>query len=408
MNHEHSLARIAPLFLVLFIDGMGLSLLFPIINSIIIDPSSHFLPFFMPLATREFLYGLVIGIYMICWLFGAAILGDLSDICGRKKSLMICLAGACSGYGLSGIAIGASSIVLLIVGRVIAGFTAGSQPIAQAAIVDVSSEEHKARNIGFILLSVSMGFILGPLLGGVLSDNHVVSWFSFSTPMYFAALLSLLNMLLLQMLFKETFVKSTPIKIKLSRAVTVFIEAFQHKKIRKLSIVMLFMILGWSNYYTFIPFYVHEKFHYTTLQQAYFMAMLGIGFSIGSAFLVDYFSKRFNNRNNVLVGMIIAAIFIGFVLFNINEVADWFFTIIIAASICVAYSIIITLFSDEVGPDEQGWVMGVMGSLMDFCFGVTAVLTGVLVQLGINLPLILAMSGLLLAAVLMLFLVRKK
>ena len=408
MNHEHSLARIAPLFLVLFIDGMGLSLLFPIINSIIIDPSSHFLPFFMPLATREFLYGLVIGIYMICWFFGAAILGDLSDICGRKKSLMICLAGACIGYGLSGIAIGASSIVLLIVGRVIAGFTAGSQPIAQAAIVDVSSEEHKARNIGFILLSVSMGFILGPLLGGVLSDNHVVSWFSFSTPMYFAALLSLLNMLLLQMLFKETFVKSTPIKIKLSRAVTVFIEAFQHKKIRKLSIVMLFMILGWSNYYTFIPFYVHEKFHYTTLQQAYFMAMLGIGFSIGSAFLVDYFSKRFNNRNNVLVGMIIAAIFIGFVLFNINEVADWFFTIIIAASICVAYSIIITLFSDEVGPDEQGWVMGVMGSLMAFCFGVTAVLTGVLVQLGINLPLILAMSGLLLAAVLMLFLVRKK
>ena len=362
----------------------------------------------MPLATREFLYGLVIGIYMICWFFGAAILGDLSDICGRKKSLMICLAGACIGYGLSGIAIGASSIVLLIVGRVIAGFTAGSQPIAQAAIVDVSSEEHKARNIGFILLSVSMGFILGPLLGGVLSDNHVVSWFSFSTPMYFAALLSLLNMLLLQMLFKETFVKSTPIKIKLSRAVTVFIEAFQHKKIRKLSIVMLFMILGWSNYYTFIPFYVHEKFHYTTLQQAYFMAMLGIGFSIGSAFLVDYFSKRFNNRNNVLVGMIIAAIFIGFVLFNINEVADWFFTIIIAASICVAYSIIITLFSDEVGPDEQGWVMGVMGSLMAFCFGVTAVLTGVLVQLGINLPLILAMSGLLLAAVLMLFLVRKK
>ena len=408
MNHEHSLARIAPLFLVLFIDGMGLSLLFPIINSIIIDPSSHFLPFFMPLATREFLYGLVIGIYMICWFFGAAILGDLSDICGRKKSLMICLAGACIGYGLSGIAIGASSIVLLIVGRVIAGFTAGSQPIAQAAIVDVSSEEHKARNIGFILLSVSMGFILGPLLGGVLSDNHVVSWFSFSTPMYFAALLSLLNMLLLQMLFKETFVKSTPIKIKLSRAVTVFIEAFQHKKIRKLSIVMLFMILGWSNYYTFIPFYVHEKFHYTTLQQAYFMAMLGIGFSIGSAFLVDYFSKRFNNRNNVLVGMIIASIFIGFVLFNINEVADWFFTIIIAASICVAYSIIITLFSDEVGPDEQGWVMGVMGSLMAFCFGVTAVLTGVLVQLGINLPLILAMSGLLLAAVLMLFLVRKK
>ena len=408
MKQEHSLARIAPLFLVLFIDGMGLSLLFPIINSMIIDPSSHFLPFFTSLATREFLYGLVIGIYMICWFFGAAILGDLSDICGRKKSLMICLLGACIGYGLSGIAIGASSISLLIVGRIIAGFTAGSQPIAQAAIVDVSSEEHKARNIGFILLSVSMGFVLGPLLGGVLSDNHFVSWFNFATPMYFAALLSLVNMLLLQVLFKETFVRNKPIRIKLSRAITVFIEAFQHKKICRLSIVMLMMILGWSNYYTFIPFYVHEKFHYTTLQQAYFMAMLGIGFSIGSAFLVDYFSKRFSNKNNVIVSMIVTAIFVGLVLLDINEIADWFFTIIIAASICVAYSIIITLFSDEVGPDEQGWVMGVTGSLMAFCFGVTAVFTGILVQAGIDAPLILTITGLLLAAVLMFVLVRKK
>ena len=93
---------------------------------------------------------------------------------------------------------------------------------------------------------------------------------------------------------------------------------------------------------------------------------------------------------------------------DINEIADWFFTIIIAASICVAYSIIITLFSDEVGPDEQGWVMGVTGSLMAFCFGVTAVFTGILVQAGIDAPLILTITGLLLAAVLMFVLVRKK
>ncbi len=75
---------------------------------------------------------------MICWFFGAAILGDLSDSVGRKKSLMICLIGAFLGYLLSAIAIAFHNFWFLILGRIIAGFTSGSQPIAQAAIVDIS------------------------------------------------------------------------------------------------------------------------------------------------------------------------------------------------------------------------------------------------------------------------------
>ncbi len=132
MLHQKSLARVSPLFLVLFIDGMGLSLLFPIIDSLIIDPSSPFLPALTTLSYREFLYGLVVGIYMICWFFGASIMGDLSDTAGRKKTLIICLSGACIGYALSGVAVTVENIYLLILGRIMAGFTAGSQPIAQA------------------------------------------------------------------------------------------------------------------------------------------------------------------------------------------------------------------------------------------------------------------------------------
>ncbi|ATN85195.1 hypothetical protein AYO29_01045 [Coxiella burnetii str. Schperling] len=102
---------------------------------------------------------------MICWFFGAAILGDLSDTVGRKKALLVCLIGSFLGYLLSAFAVGIHSLTFLILGRVIAGFTAGSQPIAQAAIVDVSSEAHKARNIGLILLAISLGLSSGPSLG---------------------------------------------------------------------------------------------------------------------------------------------------------------------------------------------------------------------------------------------------
>lgn len=401
MSNQKSLAKAAPLFLVLFIDGMGLSLLFPIVNSLIIQTNSPLLPMMTSLSEREFLYGLVIGIYMICWFFGAVVMGDLSDIAGRKKSLMLCLVGACIGYLLSGVAVNVSSITLLVVGRVVAGFTAGSQPIAQAAIVDVSTEEHKARNIGFILFAISMGFVLGPLIGGLLSDSRLVSWFNYSTPLYFAALLSLFNAFLLQAIFHETFSRTDRIRIKFSRALTIFAEAFRHHKVRNLSLVLLVLIFGWANYYSFIPLYLYEKYHYSTLYSSYFMATLGIGFAIGCGFLVDYFSRRYQHKHCVVGGCLVSGFFVLLVLVVPSRIAAWFFTIGIGAAVCVAYSIIITMFSDQVSEDEQGWVMGVTGSIMALCFGLTSFLTGILVERGANLPLILSVAGLLLAGLLL-------
>src|SRR3990167_3386359 len=143
-----------PLFLVLFIDGMGLGLVFPLLNALVMDPHSSFLPTHFGDAIRNVCFGSLVGIYMICWFFGASFLGDLSDHIGRRKALLLCLIGAFFGYVLSAISVILHSVFLLLLGRVIAGFTAGSQPIAQAAIVDLSEPEHKVRNLGFILLAV--------------------------------------------------------------------------------------------------------------------------------------------------------------------------------------------------------------------------------------------------------------
>src|SRR3990167_2722255 len=133
----------APLFLVLFIDSMGLGLIFPILNELLIDPSNHFVAANTSTDMRNLLYGGLIGIYMLCWFFGAAFLGDLSDQIGRKKALMICLIGAFLSYLLSAFSIPLNSIALLLIARIVAGITAGSQSIAQAAIIDISSDAHK-------------------------------------------------------------------------------------------------------------------------------------------------------------------------------------------------------------------------------------------------------------------------
>ncbi|CDZ76469.1 Tetracycline resistance protein, class C [Legionella massiliensis] len=396
MQKNKSLSSMFPLFLVLFIDGMGLGLLFPILNTILIEPQAGFLSVDTSIGLRGFYYGLTIGIFMICWFFGAAILGDLSDNVGRKKSLLICLIGAFLGYSLSAVAILLHSFWLLILGRIIAGFTSGSQPIAQAAIVDISPDEQKARNIGLILLSVSLGFVFGPIFGGLLSNNQLVSWFDFETPMYFAAALSLLNAFLLQGSFQETFAKKTSTKISIQwhHAMHIFMSAFKHDAIKKYSIVLLVMIFGWSNYFSFISLYLSQVYHYTTMQNSFFLAIMGLGFSLGCGYIVNFCTKRFSFEPIVIIGLIITALLVLVTLLVDQEWVAWVCALFIGVSLSVAYSVLLTIFSNQVDQNEQGWVMGVTGSVMALCFGLTSVFTGLIAQVGAVLPMVLATAGL--------------
>ena len=398
---QQSMLKLFPLFLVITIDSMGLGILFPIMSDLLINQHALFLPQATSDFTRELLYGITIGIYMIAWFFGSAILGDLSDSLGRKKSLMICLLGATVGYFISAIAILFHSLVFLIVGRVIAGFTAGSQPIAQAAIVDVSNDESRARNIGYVLFAVSLGFVLGPFAGGILSNANLVSWFNDAVPLFFAGLLSFVNCVLLYFAFHETFTHTHAIKIRLSYAITIFKQAFESKRIRLLSIVLFIETVGWSEYYTFISQMLLRRFHYSVVEISFFMAVMALGFSIGFGFLVDPCAKRFNQKKCVLVTMPIAAI-----LFFITSITNyppvlWVVACLIGMIVSIFYSILITLFSKQVNDDEQGWVMGITNSVGALSFGATALISGFVADWSPVMPIYLGGIMLLVAAFLL-------
>lgn len=390
-----------PLFLVLFIDSMGLGLVFPILNSLVFDPNAHFIGAKLSPELHNLIYGLTIGSFMFCWFFGAAFLGDLSDQVGRKKSLMVCLIGAVIGYIFSALAVISHSYLLLFIGRVIAGFTAGSQPIAQAAIVDISEPEHKARNLGLILFFTSLGFAFGPMIGGILSDSALVSWFSFSLPFYFAAIISLINTLLLYFLFHETFFHEHKIKFKFYHAIEILISAFKNEKVRELSIVFLVMIFGWSGFYSFISMYLFHLYHFSALQNGLYMALMGAGFGIGTGFLIDPLTKRFSLKKCVIWGCALTALGALLTITAPREIYVWFYILIVSISIAIAYSTILTLFSNQVDDDSQGWVMGITGAIMAFAFGLNGLFVGLLSDVSPVTPMIVTIVCLLLAAILM-------
>ena len=393
--------ELIPLFLVILIDGMGLGLLFPVLNSLIIDPNSHFLQLHINIESRQILFSAIISIFMLCWFFGAAILGDYSDQAGRKRALLICLIGSFVGYLVSAISIPMHSLSLMFIGRIIAGFTAGSQPVAQAAIIDISSEEHKARNISWILLASSIGFVLGPVFGGILSNQDLVGWFTQTTPLFFAAIVALLNALLLAVFFKETFHKSNKVKIKIFNALNLFVSAFTNKNICFLSVVLIIMIFGWAEYYSFIGVLLNHRYAFGSFKIAMFLSVLSAGFAVG-CYLVDQLTKRFKLHVLCAMSFFAAAVCAAIISQAHNELLDWLFGFVIGLAIAIGYSTILALFSNQVSSEEQGWVMGVSGSIMALCFGLSTFSAGLFASISASLPIIISAACLTIAGILLL------
>lgn len=401
-SNKEFLIAASPLLLIIFIDSMGLGLVFPLLNAIIIDPVSNFLPHDFSAHIRNLIFGFTISIFMLAWFFGASFLGDLSDQIGRKKSLLICLWGAFFGYLLSAAGVSLQSYTLLLLGRVIAGFTAGSQAIAQASIIDLSPPEQKARNLGLMFLASSLGFVVGPLMGGFLSDAKLSHWFTFATPFYFAALIALLNVALLKRLYQETFHKVGKIKIKFSHAIELFVSAFRDEKIRYLSIVLLIVVFGWSSFYSFISMFLLRVYQFSPVQISIYMALMGIGFSIGNL-IIGPCVQRFSLKNCVIGGLLLGAIITFFIVTLHMVFLNWIMAILISIAMSIAYAVLLNIFSNQVDADSQGWIMGVTGSIMALVYGINALFVGMLADFSAKMPLIISILGFSISALFMVF-----
>lgn len=378
------------LVLVLFLDGLGQGIIYPVLANALGSSHVHVLVAHASTYERNILYGTSMAVFFFCWFFGAVLLGDMSDGIGRKKALVIVLVGMALGNLLSALAFIVHSITLVFLGRIVVGFTAGSQAIAQAAIVDIGDPSQQARNTGLILAGVIIGLVVGPVLGGVLSNPQFVSWFSDATPLYFTALLAVLNILLLLFLFQETFeVKHKP-NIRLTRAITAYLEGLKHKEIRPLVGTFAMVQFGWTTFYLGMPLYVIQIAHQTRNGVSLYMAVLGIGLSLGAMVFCNWCEKLFASNkwvtfwgyNLMLFGVLLTLL-----------VANWYVKLaggFVAALACaVAYVFMIKVMSAHASKDKQGWVMGLQNSTMVLATGCSSLVIGLTSAGGIMTPYVI-------------------
>ena len=381
-----------PLCLVIFVDVMGLCIVFPLFAPLFYDPTQGFLSAHTSLETRHLLYGSMLSVWPLYMLIASPLIGDLSDKIGRKKVLLLCLFGEGIAYLLGALSITTGSLIVFFLSRALAGIFSGSQPIAQAAIADLATADNKTRYMSYIVLAATLGVVLGPLIGGFMSDTAWVSWFNFATPFQVAALISLLNAVLLILTFKETHVVTKTVKIKLLKSISLLQDAFKQPAIRQLSVAFFLLQLSWSLYFQSLAYFLVANFQATTLSIGLFYGVIGLASALTLTYFMRLLLKTGQNDRHIfslglvcsVSGAVLASLFIHYLFIQYLAVA------LSAIGVSFAYTTGISLFSGKASAAHQGRMMGIAAALCGGAWTVTAGLTGVLLMGGAILPFIVA------------------
>ncbi len=369
---------------------MGVGLIFPVLGPLFVSAHSGMLPVNASIEMRDLFYSLTLGLFGVGMFVGAPILGDLSDQIGRKKVLLICLLCTALAFAVSAVSISIHNVWLLLAARIFGGLMAGSMPIAQAAIIDISTPENKIKNISLITFALCFGFAIGPMVGGYFSNQALFPWFNYATPFYAAALLATINATCLLFSFRETFTPPEHIKLNLFKGLNLFADAFRHQKIRLLTLMLLLQQLGWALYFQFVSLFLAQVYHYNSTHLGHFMSFCALWFGLALLIIVRIFLRFFDEEIlNTGCLFVIAAGLFGLVLFD-SEKVQWILCIPITTALAMGYTASLTLLSNLVSRDEQGWIMGIATSVMAAAWGITGFLTGPLAMLGVHVPFIVS------------------
>jgi len=398
-----AMAKITLMFVV-FVDIIGQGLVFPIINVLIMEPSFGFLPASTAMGTRHFDYGLVIGIFFLAWFLGVVYVAKVSDSIGRKNALLICLGGALTGYVITIVSLSVNSLWLLILGRAITGFTAGNQPIAQAAMIDGSTDEaDRDRNMGFIVTGISFGLVGGPIIGGVLSDPDLLGGLaSFKLPFYAALALVLIAIALVIVFFHDIRLERTRFVFRPRDITDSLWKVTQHPIVMKIMPVYTFFMIANVTFYIFIDNYLTSAFGYGEIGGSVAMLTIGVALATSSTFLVKPVQARFDKRQ--IVGASLFVMVVGVLSFALIPLAILSYVPVFCFYFLfgVSYPTLLGLFSGSVSEADQGWVMGVTTAVFCLAGGIMSLIGGGLMSLDIRLPFYIATVSAALGLLLML------
>jgi DHA1 family tetracycline resistance protein-like MFS transporter len=275
------------IFTAIGLDAVGIGLIFPILPRLLeaVTHADNIAPYI----------GVMTALYAVMQFIFAPVLGALSDRLGRRPVLLISLAGAAVNYAVMAFA---PHLWLLLLGRAIAGLTSANLSVATAYLTDITPEAQRARRFGLFNAMFGVGFIVGPVLGGVLGDYWL------RLPFIAAAGLNAVNLLLAWFVLPESHTPSrTPVDLAALNPLRPLRWVFEMRHLLPITSVFFILSATGEVYGTCWALWGQDVFRWNGLWIGLSLGTFGVCQALAQAFLPGPVVKRLGERGAILTGI---------------------------------------------------------------------------------------------------------
>ncbi len=344
-------SRLPVLFIVITvtIDAMGVGLIMPVMPALIAEIEGG------SVAQAAVWGGILSTAFAVMQFLFGPFLGALSDRFGRRPVLLISLVAMAADYAVMAIA---QSMWLLLVMRVIGGVTAATHATANAYMADISAPHEKAARFGLVAAGFGIGFVLGPVLGGVLAE------YGTRAPFWAAAALALANAAFGLIVLRETVTDRIRRRFDLRRAnpFGALRAVTRLAGLRGLIAVYFLFQIATMVYPAIWAYFLTEKFAWSEAMIGFSLGFYGAFYALVMAFGVRPAIARFGERGTVIAGLWIEFGSLVFLAFVGSPILLLSF-IPVAALGSLSLPALQAAMSRAVSDDAQGELQGVLASV---------------------------------------------
>jgi len=331
------------------IDSIGVGLIFPVMPDLLGEVTGS------TVANAALWGGVLATAYAAMQFVFGPIVGNLSDRYGRRPVLLSALAVMTADYLLMSVA---HTVWLLLVGRVIAGITAATHAAAGAYIADISAPDERAKNFGLIGAAFGVGFVAGPLIGGLLAGIDT------RAPFYAAAAMAAANLCLGWVVLPETVTDAIRRPFSWARAnpLASFRAIGRLPGLQRMLLVLFVYSVGFHVYPVIWSFYGKARFGWDSWMIGLSLAAFGLCIALVQALLVGPAIRQLGDRGAVLWGMVAELATFLFYGFVTSGALALVFTPVAALGGIVMPALQASM-SRAAPADQQGELQGVLASI---------------------------------------------
>ncbi|UUV20568.1 TCR/Tet family MFS transporter [Paenimyroides aestuarii] len=342
-------AAIGFIFITMLIDIIGIGIIIPVIPKLLQELNHS------DISEAAQLGGWLAFAYAFTQFLCAPLMGSLSDRYGRRPVLLISLMAFAVDYLVLALA---PSVPWLFVGRIVAGITGASISTAMAYISDVSTPENKAKNFGLVGAAFGIGFIIGPVIGGLLGQ------FGSRVPFYAAAALCFVNFVYGYFVLPESLQpdKRRSFEWKAANPIGSLLRLKKFPNIIGLVAAMFFMYFASHAVHGNWSFYTMYRYNWDERMVGISLGVIGLLVAIVQGGLVRYINPRIGNGKSILLGYSINCLGLILIAFASKEWMVFVFLIPYCLG-GLAGPAIQSEITNHVPPNEQGQIQGTLASL---------------------------------------------